>query len=356
MLGKSMQAIMKLERKLGAELRQVAIPEISTREVLVRVLVASICGTDLDIFQWDPWSARRIHPPLVFGHEFCGIVEKTGAEVTSVAEGDLVTAEMHLACGQCLLCQTGQRHICQLGKIVGVDQDGCFAEYVKIPESNIWRFDPAIPLNHAAMFDPLGNAVHSVLAGDISGLSLAVTGCGPIGLFAISVARACGASPFFATEVHPFRRNLALQMGATEVINPVECDPVSFVQEKTAGLGVDVVLEMSGDEHAIRQGFQMLRRDGRISLMGIPATPFALDLASEVIFKGIVIQGINGRRIFDTWYKVQALLKSGALNISPMISVNIPISNFEAGMELMLSGKAAKVLMYPTGELEGRRV
>lgn len=344
-----MQAIVKAEPKPGAEFQRVAVPEISAHEVLVRVRVASICGTDLHIYRWDRWSSRRIHPPLVFGHEFCGVVEKIGAEVDSVREGDFVSAEMHLACGHCYLCRTGQRHICQNVRIIGIDTDGCFADFVKIPESNIWKIDPAIPPEYAAVLDPLGNAVHTVLAGEIAGLSCAITGCGPIGLFALAVAKACGAGPIFATEPQPHRQMLAEKMGADLVIDPKKADPVEAVLAETQGAGAAVVLEMSGHPKAIRQAFAMLRRGGRISLLGIPSKPLELDLANDIIFKGAVVQGISGRRVFETWYQMQSLLKSGALDISPLITDRIPLAEFERGMELLLSGNASKVLMYPNG-------
>ncbi len=310
-------------------------PEIGPKDVLVRVRAASVCGTDLHIYRWDRWSAHRIHPPLIFGHEFCGIVEKVGAEVSTVREGDFVSAEMHLSCGRCFQCRTGQSHICQNVRIIGIDADGCFAEFVKIPESNIWKIDPAIPVDYAAVLDPLGNAVHTVLAGEVAGLSLAITGCGPIGLFAIAVARACGAFPIFASEPHPYRLKLAEKMGASVAIDPSKTDAVAAVLNETRGVGADVVLEMSGNPQAVRQAFQMLRRGGRISLLGIPSKPLELDLAGDVIFKGASVQGINGRRVFETWYKMQALLKSGALDLSPLIT-----------------GNASKVLLYPNGKPE----
>jgi len=344
-----MHAIVKAEPKPGAQLQQVPIPEIGLRDVLIRVRAASICGTDLHIYRWDRWSARRIHPPLVFGHEFCGLVEKIGGEVTAVRPGDFVSAEMHVACGQCHQCRTGQSHICQNVRIIGIDANGCFAEFVKVPESNVWKIDAGIPVDYAAILDPLGNAVHTVLAGEIAGLSVAITGCGPIGLFAIAIAKACGAHPIFATEPEPFRRKLAQKMGATLVINPRETDPVAELLKQTGGEGTDVVLEMSGHPNAVRQAFQMLRRGGRISLLGIPSKPLELDLANDIIFKGAVVQGINGRRMFETWYKMQTLLKSGALNLDPLITDRMPMAEFERGMELLLSGNASKVLLYPNG-------
>lgn len=344
-----MQAIVKPAPKPGAEVQRVTVPQIGAREVLVRVQAASICGTDLHIYRWDRWSERRIHPPLVFGHEFCGVVDRVGDEVATVTQGDFVSAEMHVACGRCFQCRTGQRHICKDVRIIGIDMDGCFAEFVKIPESNIWKVDPAIPVDYAAVLDPLGNAVHTVLAGDVAGLSLAVTGCGPIGLFAIAVAKACGAGPIFASEPHPYRIKLAEKMGATVVIDSSKTDPAREVLAQTQGVGADVVLEMSGNPQGVRQAFQMLRRGGRISLLGIPSKPLELDLANDVIFKGAIVQGINGRRVFETWYKMQALLKSGALDLSPLITDRMPLSDFARGVDLLLSGNASKVLLYPNG-------
>src|SRR5689334_4065021 len=220
----TMQAIVKPQAAPGSELREVPRPEIGPNDVLVKVKVASICGTDLHIYEWDAWAQKRIRPPLVPGHEFCGTVAAVGREVTSVKEGDFVSAEMHVNCGKCLQCRTGEAHICQNVKIIGVDADGAFAEYVVIPESNIWKLDAAIPQEYASILDPLGNAVHTVLAGEIAAKSVAVTGCGPIGLFAIAVARAVGATSVFAIEVNEHRARIAREMQADYVLNPAKED------------------------------------------------------------------------------------------------------------------------------------
>ena len=230
-----------------------------------------------------------------------------------------------------------------------MDADGCFAEYVKIPEANIWKIDARIPVEHASVLDPLGNAVHTALAGEIAAQTVAVLGCGPIGLFAVAVARACGASRIFAIEVREYRLKLAAQMGADLLLNSREVDPVARVLEATEGLGVDVVLEMSGHPEAIHQGLRMLRRGGRISLLGIPARPVELDLATDVIFKGAVVQGINGRRMFQTWYQMQALLLSGRLDISPAISGRISLADYRRGFEMLMAGQASKIIMFPAG-------
>src|SRR6202008_412114 len=237
----TMLAVVKPEAAPGADVRQMPVPQIGPDDVLVKVKVASICGTDLHIYNWDRWAQNRIKPPLIPGHEFCGEVVAFGDEVTSVKEGDFVSAEMHVACGKCLQCRTGEAHICQNVKIIGVDANGAFAEYVVIPESNIWKLDPAIPLEYASILDPLGNAVHTVLAGEIAAKTVAITGCGPIGLFSIAVARAVGATTIFAIEVNQHRRRLAQEMKADVVLDPSKEDARAAVMERTDGLGVDVV-------------------------------------------------------------------------------------------------------------------
>src|SRR5512143_1677445 len=254
----TMLAVVKPEAAPGADVREVKIPGFGRTDVLVKVSVASVCGTDLHIYEWDRWAAGRIHPPLIPGHEFCGTVAAFGDEVTSVKEGDFVSAEMHVACGKCLQCRTGEAHICQHVSIIGVDQNGAFAEYVVIPESNIWKLDPSIPQEYASILDPLGNAVHTVLAGDIAAKSVAITGCGPIGLFSIAVAKACGATKVFAIEVNEYRRKIAKEMKADFVLDPTKDDVKSIVMDHTNGVGVDVLLEMAGNPDAIKLGFQIL--------------------------------------------------------------------------------------------------
>ena len=348
-MAETMLAVVKPEPKPGAEIRDVPIPSIGPTEVLVKVKVASVCGTDLHIYNWDPWAQRRIRPPLVPGHEFCGEVAAAGDEVTTVKEGDFVSAEMHVACGKCLQCRTGEAHICQFVKIIGVDADGAFAEYVRIPESNIWKLDPAIPIEYASILDPLGNAVHSVLAGEIAAKTVAVTGCGPIGLFSIAVARAVGATSVFAIEVNNYRRDVARKMKADYVLDPRKDDIRTIVLDHTGGMGVDVVMEMAGQPDAIRTAFQIVRRGGRISLLGLTSKPIALNFSEDIIFKGITIQGINGRRMYQTWYQMTALLKAGKLDLHPVITDRMAMKDFSKGMERLKTGEASKILLYPNG-------
>ncbi len=339
-MSETMLAVVKPEAAPGADVRQMPVPQIGPDDVLVKVKVASVCGTDLHIYNWDQWAQSRVKPPLIPGHEFCGHVVAVGKNVTAVKEGDFVSAEMHVACGKCYQCRTGEAHICQHVKIIGVDSNGAFAEFVKIPESNIWKIDPGIPPDYASVLDPLGNAVHTTLAGEIAAKTVAVIGCGPIGLFCIAVARACGASEVF---------ELAAQMKADHVLNPVTDNVYEQVMAATGGIGVDVILEMSGHPDAIRLGFKILRLGGRASLLGIPSKPMELNLADDIIFKGAIVQGINGRLMYQTWYQMNALLKAGKLDIAPVITDRMAMTDFSKGMDRLKSGEASKILLYPNG-------
>jgi threonine 3-dehydrogenase len=343
----TMQAVVKAQPEPGIELRDVRVPAPGPGEVLVRVQTASVCGTDLHIYNWDPWAKGRIRPPLIPGHEFAGVVAALGKGVSTVREGDLVSAEMHVACGKCLQCRTGLAHVCQHVRILGVDADGAFAGYAIIPESNIWKLSPSIPHDYASLLDPLGNAVHAVLAGPIAARTVAVTGCGAIGLLSIAVAKACGAARVFATEVNAHRRRVALEMGAELALDPTTDSVEKQILEATGGTGVDVLLEMSGHPEAMRLGFALLRTGGRASLLGIPSRPFELDFARDIIFKGATVQGINGRKMFETWFQMEALLATRRLNLEPVITHRLKLSEFEKAMELLQSGEAIKVVMRP---------
>src|SRR6201998_1393971 len=344
-----MKALRKTQPGKGLQIEKLAVPTIGPTEVLVRVKATSICGTDLHIYGWDRWSQGRIKPPVTLGHEFCGVVERVGEEVTAVKPGDFVSAEMHLNCGHCHQCRMGEAHICQNLRIIGIDQDGAFAEFVKIPASNIWKLDPAIPERYGAILDPLGNAVHTVLAGPISGRTALVTGCGLIGLMSIAVAKACGSSTVFATETNELRRAMAKKMGADVVLNPATEDAVAIILSETNSTGVDVLLEMSGNPTAIQQGFQALRAGGRASLLGIPTENVPLDLVNDVIFKGATVQGIYGRRMYETWVQMTALLKAGRLNLEPLFGERVKLEQFEDAFAKLQGGLAGKILLYPDG-------
>lgn len=344
-----MNALRKIKAGPGLSYDEAPVPSIGPTDVLVRVSAASICGTDLHIYGWDRWSQGRIKPPVTLGHEFCGVVERMGEEVTAVKAGDLVSAEMHLSCGHCHQCRLGEAHICQNLRIIGIDRDGAFAGFVKIPASNIWKLDPAIPEHYGAILDPLGNAVHAVLAGEIAGKTALVTGCGPIGLMAIAVAKACGSSTVFATETNAQRRAMAQKMGADVIIDPASENAVKRILAETSSTGVDVLLEMSGNPTAIQQGFGALRGGGRASLLGIPTESVALDLVNDVIFKGATVQGIYGRRMYETWVQMTALLKGGRLNLDPLFGERTSLENFEGAFALLRGGLAGKILLYPDG-------
>jgi threonine 3-dehydrogenase len=344
-----MKALRKMHPARGLSFENATVPVIGPTDVLVRVRTASICGTDLHIYGWDRWSQGRIKPPVTLGHEFCGVLERVGDEVTAVKVGDFVSAEMHVNCGHCHQCRVGEAHICQNLRIIGIDQDGAFAEFVKIPASNIIKLDPNIPERYGAILDPLGNAVHTVLAGPIAGSTVLVTGCGPIGLMAIAVAKACGSATVFATETNEQRRAMAKQMGADVVVNPAAEDPVKRILAETGGTGVDVLLEMSGNPTAIQQGFKTLRAGGRASLLGIPTESVPLDLVNDVIFKGATVQGIYGRRMYGTWVQMTALLKAGRLNLEPLFGERTSLEKFEGAFAKLQNGLAGKILLYPDG-------
>jgi threonine 3-dehydrogenase len=339
-----MRALAKRKPGPGAELIEVPAPRPGPRELLVRVKAASICGTDLHIYNWDAWAAGRLKPPLIFGHEFGGTVEEVGAEVRSFAPGDLVSAETHVVCGRCFLCRVGRAHVCEKTSILGVDRDGAFAEFVVIPEENALDNPRDMAPEIAAIQEPMGNAVHTVLAGEVAACTVAVLGCGPIGLLAIAVARACGASRVWAMEPSAYRRDLASRMGATEVVDPGATNPLEFILERTEGEGADVVLEMSGHPAAVTQGFKMARLGGRVALLGLPSRPLEIDLANDIVMRGLTVQGIAGRRMYATWYQTRELLASGQVDPKPVITHRFRLEEFEEAFELVRSGRCGKVV------------
>jgi threonine 3-dehydrogenase len=345
MIPKTMRALVKPGPAPGMEMREMPVPEIGATDVLVAVETASVCGTDLHIYHWDEWAQARIKPPYIPGHEFCGTVAAVGDRVQGFAVGDFVSAEMHVACGHCLQCRSGQAHVCQFVKILGVDADGAFADYVKIPASNVWKLDAAIPREFGSLFDPFGNAVHTVLSGPIAGQTVAVTGCGPIGLFSIAVAKACGAAKVFAIEPNAQRRELAKKLGASVLVDSAAADAEAQVMEATHGVGVDVLLEMSGHAQAIGFGFKVLRMGGRASLLGIPSKPVTMDLANAVIFKGATVHGINGRKMYETWFQAEALIRDSGVDLSPVITHRLGLERFDEAMHLLESGEASKILL-----------
>jgi threonine 3-dehydrogenase len=341
----TMWAIQKSAPAPGLTRIQAPIPIVGPKDVRIRVTAFAICGTDLHIVEWDRWAESRIKPPLIPGHEFTGVVESVGNEVTLVKPGDRVTGETHIYCGLCYACRRGLPHLCENVQILGVDRQGAFADLVVIPEQNVWKLHPSIPEEIAAVHDPLGNAVHCALAGPVAGLRFAVFGCGPIGCFAVGVLKASGASWVAAVDKNPMRLELAEQMGADLLLNVEKDAVVPAIRAATEGRGVDAMLEMSGSPGAFREGFEALANGGRVALLGIPSKPIEIDIAREIIFRGATVQGINGRWIYDTWYRMEALLLSGALDIRPVITHTFGWEEFDRAVELQRSGKAGKIVL-----------
>jgi threonine 3-dehydrogenase len=345
-MSEKMRAVMKTREGPGVEVTEADIPSPAPGEVLIKTEAMSICGTDVHIFHWDRWSERRVRPPIIIGHEFCGEVVEVAGDKSRLKLGDRVAAETHISDGTCYQCRTGNAHICENVSILGVDRNGSFAEYVSIPIENAWPIRDNLSSEVASLMEPLGNAVHTAFSGRLEGSSVLVTGCGPIGLFSIAVSKAGGAGRVYATEVKPFRRELARKMGADVVIDPLTQEVEEIIMEKTGGAGVDVLLEMSGHPDALHQGLAALRKGGRASLLGIPSGSTELDLAEEVIFKEIEMKGISGRLMFDTWYRMDSLFDSGKLDISPVITHRLPLDRFEEAVKLIDSGETGKVVLH----------
>lgn len=344
-----MSALRKLSAAPGLTLQDTAVPETGPTDVLIRVRKAGICGTDGHIFGWDAWAQRRVHPPMTVGHEFMGSVAAVGEAVRGIVPGDRVSAEGHISCGACLLCRTGEAHICEHVQIIGVDCDGAFADYIRMPAVNVWPLDPGIPDDVGAIFDPLGNAVHTVMAAGVSAKSVVITGVGSIGLMAIPVARAAGAALVFAVDVNREKLALAERVGADAVFEASDPNLYDEILRRTGGDGADVLLEMSGSASAIDSGLHLLRNGGRAALLGIPPDDVKINLAERIIFKGLTVLGINGRKMFETWYQTQALVKSGRVDLRPIITHRLPLESYAEGFELMRSGKAAKIVFDVEG-------
>jgi threonine 3-dehydrogenase len=341
----TMRALRKIAPGPGLTLADVPVPELGPRDVRIRVRFAGICGTDKHIFDWDAWAESRVPTPLTIGHEFVGTVEALGSAVGRVALGQRVSGEGHIGCGRCEPCRTGNGHICESVDIIGVDRDGTFADHLVLPEDNVWPLDPSIPDEIAAILDPLGNAMHTVMAVGVSGRSVLVTGAGVIGLMAIAIARAAGAGTIIATDVDERRLVRATEMGADAVF--LASDPAwpAKARALTAGEGAQVLLEMSGAQSAIRAGFKALRNGGVVALLGLPSRPVELDLPNDIIFKGATVLGINGRLMYETWYQVESFLTTRRLDISSLITDVLPLANYEEAFRRLATGEAVKVLL-----------
>jgi threonine 3-dehydrogenase len=340
-----MRALAKTRPGQGLELVDRPVPDPGAGAVLLRMEAASICGTDHHLFSWDEWAADNLVPPRILGHELAGTVAAVGRGGTRVREGDLVGVESHVVDWTCAQCRRGQRHLCANLKVIGVHVDGGFAEYVVIPEGNAIEsngLDPAV----VALQEPMGNAVHAAFAEPIEGCSVLVTGCGPIGLCAVGIAKAAGASLVVATDTEPYRLELARTMGADLALDASDPATERRITEATGGDGVEVVLEMSGAPAALDQALRVITRGGSISLLGIFGEPPRIDLSELVIMKGLRLHGIFGRRIYETWDQTQSLLRGG-LDVSPIITHRLDLADWEQAFDLIASRHAGKVVLLP---------
>ena len=322
-------------------------PKPGLRDIQVRVEATSICGTDMQIYDWHELMAKRVKPPLVMGHEFAGKVVEAGKEVTDLREGDIVSGETHINCGRCFQCRTGKGHICERMLLRGVDADGCFAEYHTLHESSAWLNDKRIPIETASAQEPLGNAVHAASAADIPAHTVAVFGCGPIGACLIGLCKSFGASKIFGIDIVEYRLNLAKKMGGDVLIDGSKEKVVDTIMKMTDGRGVDVFFEMSGAPPSFEEGFRALRPGGTAVLFGLPSKNVEFDVANWIVFKDANVRGVFGRRLWSTWYKTAEVLKAGEVDLSKVITHRFALEEFAKAFALMKSGRCGKIVMYP---------
>ena len=337
-----MKALVKTQPAPGLDMTDVPVPDYGINDVLIKIDKTSICGTDVHIYNWNAWAQKTIKPPMTIGHEFVGTVAEIGANVHDFAPGDLVSGEGHLVCGHCRNCLAGRRHLCKDPKGIGVNRDGAFAEYLSIPQSNVWYCDKNIPTDQLSCFDPLGNAAHTALSFNVVGEDVLITGAGPIGLMAIGILKIVGARYIVITDVNPYRLDLAKKMGATRTVD-VRTEKLEDVAEELGMKeGFDVGLEMSGNPDALRTMLANMCHGGKIALLGIlPPTQIDWDY---IVFNGLTIKGIYGRQMYETWYKITMLIQTG-LDITPIITHHFNYTEYEKGFEIMRSGNSGKVIL-----------
>lgn len=339
-----MKALVKREKAPGLWLEDVPEPQIGINDVLIKVGRTGICGTDVHIYNWDAWSQKTIPVPLIVGHEFVGEVVAVGSNVADFRPGDMVSGEGHVVCGRCRNCLAGRRHLCKATKGIGVNRPGAFAQYMALPMTNVWLLDPAIDRDVAAIFDPFGNAVHTALSFPVLGEDVLITGAGPIGAMAAAIVRHAGARYVVITDVNPYRLELAQRLGATLAVDVRQTQLADVQRQLHMQEGFDVGLEMSGNPAAFRDMLQNMCHGGKIAMLGIPAEDIAIDW-STVVFNMLTIQGIYGREMYETWYKMTVMLQSG-LDIRPIITHRYHYTDFEQGFAAMRSGKSGKVILY----------
>jgi len=338
-----MRALVKEKAAPGIWLRDINEPEPGPNDVLIRVRKTAICGTDIHIFNWDEWAARTIPVPMAVGHEFYGIIEAIGSEVRGLKPGDRVSGEGHITCGHCRNCRAGRRHLCMNTSGVGVNRQGCFADYLVIPASNVFKLPDAVTDDIASILDPLGNATHTALSFDLVGEDVLITGAGPIGIMAVAICRHVGARHVVITDVNDYRLGLAAKMGASRVLNVSRQSIDEAMEDLEMEEGFDVGLEMSGNAVALRDMLRTMHHGGKVALLGIPPGDTAVDW-NQVIFKGLTIKGVYGREMFETWYKMASMLQSG-LDVSPVITHHFGVEEFQQGFDIMNSGQSGKVIL-----------
>jgi threonine 3-dehydrogenase len=339
-----MKALVKAKAERGIWMEDIAKPEVGHNDVLIKVRRTAICGTDIHIFKWDDWAKATIPVPMAVGHEFSGEIVDMGIEVKGFEIGDRVSAEGHITCGYCRNCRAGRRHLCMNTIGVGVNRPGAFAEYIAVPAFNAFKLPDAITDDLAAILDPLGNATHTALSFDLVGEDVLITGAGPIGIMAVAIARYAGARHVVITDVNDYRLGLARKMGATRAINVATQSIDDTMKELGMVEGFDVGMEMSGNPQAFRDMLRTMHHGGKIAILGIPPGEMAIDW-NAVIFKGLILKGIYGREMFETWYKMSSMLQSG-LNMDPIITHHFDIDEFQPAFELMESGQSGKVILH----------
>jgi threonine 3-dehydrogenase len=338
-----MKALVKSKPEPGIWLEDIGIPEVGHNDVLIRIKRTAICGTDIHIFKWDDWAKATIPVPLAVGHEFCGEIVECGSEVRGFEIGDRVSAEGHITCGVCRNCRAGRRHLCMNSVGVGVNRPGAFAEFLSVPAFNVFKLPTSISDDMASILDPLGNATHTALSFDLVGEDVLITGAGPIGIMATAIARYAGARHIVVTDINDYRLGLATDMGATRALNVTGESIDETMKELGMEEGFDVGMEMSGNPEAFQDMLRTMHHGGKVALLGIPPEEMSIDW-NQVIFKGLIIKGVYGREMFETWYKMSSMLQSG-LNIDPIITHHFDIDDFQPAFELMESGQSGKVIL-----------
>jgi threonine 3-dehydrogenase len=338
-----MRALVKAERTTGIWLQDADVPEVGPNDLKIRIRKTAICGTDIHIYNWDDWAKKTIPVPMHVGHEFVGEVAEVGSHARGFALGDRVSGEGHLTCGHCRNCRAGKRHLCRNTVGVGVNRPGCFADYLVIPADNAFKLPDSISDDIASFMDPYGNATHTALSFDLVGEDVLITGAGPIGLMAVAIARHVGARHVVITDVNEYRLALAVKMGATRAVNVTRETLGEVMTSLHMQEGFDVGMEMSGNAQAFRDLLAAMNHGGRVAMLGIPAENVAIDW-NQVIFKGLVVKGVYGREMFETWYKMAAMLESG-LDISPVLTHRFKIADYREAFEVMRSGQSGKVVL-----------